>query len=415
MKLFFSRNWIIFAATCFLFLLSQFYKTSIAVITPQLMADLSLDTKGISLMSAVFFYTFALFQIPMGVYLDHIGPRITMTVLSLTAVVGVLIFAMSNSLAMSTFGRGLLGIGMAVNLMGSFKLVTLWFDPTKFATLSAVVVSVGTLGNIASTTPLVLLAKGMGWRHVFVLFAIITFLASIIFFLVVRDKPHETPFGSNPNNASKRLRNIFSDLHLLFQTKDYWIISMANFGRFGIFFAFQTLWAGPYLMQVMEFSQVNTGNIIFFLNLGFIVGGPIFGWLSDNILNTRKWIVVFGLIVLFFILFILAFLRQGTGFLVFAFLFFSFGLFGSSGLVMYAQIKEQMPLGMAGTAMAGINCFAFVGAAVFLHGMGHAMQHLYPQASFGPAAFRMVFLVCAAYIFGVTLLYVFTKDTKTNH
>ena len=189
---------------------------------------------------------------------------------------------------------------------------------------------------------------------------------------------------------------------------------MANFCRFGIFFALQSLWAGPYLMQVMKFSQVNTGNIIFFLNVGLILGGPIFGWLSDSILNTRKWIVVFGLIVLFLILFALAFLRTGTSFFVLAFLFFSFGLFGSSGLVMYAQIKEQMPPEMAGTAMAGINFFSITGAAVFLHGMGNAMQYIYPKASFGPDAFRMVFLVCAVYIVGVTLLYMFTKDTKNS-
>ena len=177
MKFTLSRSWIIFAATCSLFLLSQFYKTSIAVITPQLMADLALDTKGISLMSAIFFYTFALTQIPMGIYLDHIGPRITMTVLSLLAVAGVLIFAGSNSLSVSVLGRALLGVGMACNLMGSFKLITLWFNPMRFATLSAVVVSVGTMGNIVSTTPLVLLENAMGWRLVFILFAISTSLS----------------------------------------------------------------------------------------------------------------------------------------------------------------------------------------------------------------------------------------------
>jgi len=299
-----------------------------------------------------------------------------MTVLSLLAVAGVLIFAGSNSLTVSVMGRALLGVGMACNLMGSFKLITLWFNPMKFATLSAIVVSVGTMGNIVSTTPLVLLVNAMGWRLVFILFAILTLVASVIFFLVVRDNPHETPFGANKKAASKGLQGMFSDLSLLFKTKDYWIISMANFGRFGIFFALQSLWAGPYLMEVMKFSQVNTGNLIFFLNIGFILGGPFFGMLSDRILQTRKWIVILGLCLLFIILFIFAFLPAGTGFLLFAFLFFSFGFFGSSGLVMYAQMKEQMPPEMAGTAMAGINFFAFVGAAVFLHVIGNAMQYI---------------------------------------
>jgi MFS family permease len=159
---------------------------------------------------------------------------------------------------------------------------------------------------------------------------------------------------------------------------------------------------------------VNTGNLIFFLNIGFILGGPFFGMLSDKILKTRKWIVIFGLFILAILLYIFAFLPQGTGFLLFAFLFLSFGIIGSSGLVMYAQIKEQMPPEMAGTAMAGINFFAFVGAAVFLHVIGNAMQYLYPQASFGPNAFRMAFLVCAIYMTVVAVLYIFSKDTGTT-
>ena len=72
--------------------------------------------------------------------------------------------------------------------MGSFKLITLWFNPMRFATLTAAVVSVGTMGNIVSTTPLVLLVTAMGWRLVFILFAVVTLIASVFFFSVVRDK-----------------------------------------------------------------------------------------------------------------------------------------------------------------------------------------------------------------------------------
>ena len=412
MKLSIPRCWAIFAATCSLFLLSQFFKTCIAVITPQLMADLSLDARGISFMSAAFFYAFALAQIPMGIFLDRIGPRLTMTVLSLIAVAGVFIFAWSDTLAVSVVGRALLGIGMACNLMGSFKLITLWFDPLKFATLSAMVASIGTLGNITSTTPLVLLVKGVGWRDVFTFFAVITFMAATVFFFVVRDKPHETPFGANSRPASKGFKNMFSDLRPLFKTRDYWIISFANFGRFGIYFALQSLWAGPYLMDAMGLSPIQTGNIILALNIGFAFGGPLFGFLSDSILKTRKWIVIFGLASFCLILSTVSLLPPGVNTLLLTLLFFGIGFFNSTGLVMYAQMKEQVPSEMAGTAMASINFFALVGAAALLQVLGNLMQYLYPDASFGPAAFRVTFLICTAYLAAATLAYSLTRDTK---
>jgi len=91
-----SRRWIIFLLTSSLFVLSQFYRASIAVITPDLTRDLSLDAGELSIMSAAFFYAFALAQLPLGIYLDRSGPRITMTFLSLVGA-GALIFAWADS------------------------------------------------------------------------------------------------------------------------------------------------------------------------------------------------------------------------------------------------------------------------------------------------------------------------------
>jgi len=153
------RRWIIFFLASSLFVLSQFYRASIAVITPDLIRDLSLDANGLSMMSAASFYVFALAQLPIGIYLDRIGQRITMTVLSAIGVAGALIFAWADGLTMLVVGRVLLGVGMACNLMGSMKLLTLWFSPLHFAILSALIVSIGTAGNMAATSPLVL------WCH----------------------------------------------------------------------------------------------------------------------------------------------------------------------------------------------------------------------------------------------------------
>ena len=72
----------IFVIAACLFFLSQFYRVSNAVIAPLLIQDLSLDTKAIGLISASFFYAFAITQIPISLLLDKIGPRIMMTVLS---------------------------------------------------------------------------------------------------------------------------------------------------------------------------------------------------------------------------------------------------------------------------------------------------------------------------------------------
>ena len=170
-----------------LFVLSQFYRAAVAVITPQLLTELSLDTRGLSLASSAFFYAFAATQIPLAIYLDRIGARGTMTVLNLVAVAGALVFAGADSLAMLIFARVLLGVGMACNLMGTFKLISAWFSPPQFATLTTAVFSMGTTGNLLAATPLVVLADVCGWRGAFLLIGAVNLMLVVLFTGIVRE------------------------------------------------------------------------------------------------------------------------------------------------------------------------------------------------------------------------------------
>lgn len=407
-----SRRWIIFIIATSHFFLSQFYRVSNAVIAPELIRDLSLDTAGLGLMSAAFFYGFALTQIPISLLLDKVGPRRLMSVLSLIGILGALIFSMADSLGFGLFGRILLGIGMACNLMGTFKLLTEWFEPLIFATLTGVVVSIGTFGNMIAATPLVVLVEQMGWRHSFQLIAGINLILTLLFFVVVRDRPFRPSTDTSSVEPSISMRQAFANLSLLLTNRDYWFISVSTFVRYGTFAAFQALWAGPFLIEVMGYSAIRTGNLILLMSVGFIIGCPLWGALSDRVFKTRKGLIVFCLLIMGAVFLILNNLSPKTTPFVVAPIFFAFGLISSGGMLMYPHIKDLMPQKMAGAAMTGINFFNMLGPAVFLQGLGILMQHLYPEASRGPAAFEAAFLVCMVCLAGSALLYLFTAGKK---
>lgn len=406
------KRWIIFLLASLLFVLSQFYRASVAVISPDLVNELALDTPQLSLISAAFFYAFALMQIPISMYLDGIGPRISMTALSLVAVGGSIMFGLGHSASTLVVGRALMGVGMACNLMGTLKLITLWFSPRYFATLSALVVSTGTMGNLMAATPLVLLAQSMGWRNSFLVMAGINLVLVVIFFLIARDRP-QTPLVSDvPEAVSTQIGDIVKSLVRLFKEKDYWIISLGTFCRYGIFAAVQALWAGPFLIEALEVAPVTAGNLLVLTSIGIVVGSPVFGWLSDTILRHRKGIVMMGLMGMAAILLVLTRLTPDTGMVVLSVLFFSFGFFGSAGGIMYAHIKERMPPERAGAAMTGINFFTMIGVAVFLQGLGNMMKYLHPGDAMGKAAFIDGFGFCAICLMVTTALYLFTVETQ---
>ncbi|MFW5900006.1 MAG: MFS transporter [Desulfovermiculus sp.] len=407
MSLHLTNRWAVFVLTSVFFLLSQFYRASMAVISSDLLRDLNLNASDLSLLSSAFFYVFALAQIPLGLTLDRFGPRLTMSVLSLLGVGGALCFAWAGSLGMALTARILLGLGMACNLMGPFKLLTLWFGPAQFASLTTIIFSIGAAGSIVASSPLVALVQWVGWRWAFTLIAAFHALLTGVFFLCVRDRPP----GSQDVHPGPDRSELFHGLRLLFRTREYWLISLGTFFRYGIFAAVQTLWAGPYLMHGVGLSPMQAGNIILALNLAFIIAGPVCGAFSDRI-QRRKGVILAGLLGMGIILLALSLQSRQTSLFTFVLLFASFGVAGSTGGIMYTHIKERMPVHLAGTAMTGINLFTMFGAASFVHGLGVLMQKVYDQEALSLNAFRLSFVLCAACMTAIFVLYIFTREGK---
>jgi MFS family permease len=403
-----SRAWLIFTLGSLHFFVSQLYRTSNAVISPWLIADLSLDTEGLGLMSAAFFYAFALAQIPISLLLDRVGAKRLMIVFAFIGLAGGLTFSLAQGLALGVTGRLLLGLGMACNLMGPLKLLSEWFSPRAFATLSGALYSIGTVGNMVSSSPLVLMVESFGWRPS--LQAIVAFhlLLTLALFWVVKDRPAAQAdaalIAKSPPKGSA-----FGNLGILMRSRDYWIISSGTFVRYGTHAALQALWAGPLLMEVMGYPPLQAGNILLMMNLGMIAGGPAWGAAADRIFRTPKWMIACGLLTLCLLTLALRALPAGTAAVFTGGLFFIFGFVSATGLHVYAHIKALVPAGMSGAAMSGTNFFTMLGPAVFMQGLGTVMQSLYPQASRGPEAFGAALLICAAAQAAIGVLYLFTR------
>ncbi len=408
-----KRRWFIFAVGAIIFFLSQLYRTSNAILAPSLIRDLSLDSNGIGIVSAAFFYSFAFTQIPIILFIDKTGPRKLMTILSIIGIVGAIIFSLSQGFVSALAGRLLLGIGMSCALMGSLKLISDWFPPYLFATFSGILMAVGTFGNMMSTTPLAMMVEKWGWRTSFQEIAVFHIVATIAFYLIVRDRPCDRNHGNERSDSEADSPTLVNITYLL-KSKDYWLISVGTFVRYGTFAALQALWAGPLLLVVLKYSPLQAGNIILAMNIGLIIGSPLWGIVSDKFLHTRKWMAVSGLFLMGFATLILSQVREGCAASTTGLIFFCLGLFQASGQLMYAHIKELFPSNMTGTALTGINFFTFLGSAVFLQGLGVLMQKFYPTASFGQQAFTTSLYLCCICQFLAGFIYIMTREKKTR-
>ena len=410
------KRWAIFAILSSMFVLSQFYRVSNAVIARELTRDLGLSAEGLGLLGGAFFYSFAVVQVPLGPALDRIGPRIMIAVLPLASALGSFLFALSQGFTLAFFARFLIGFGMACVLMGTFKALTAWFSPDEFATMVGLTYSVGTLGNILATSPLVYLSFLLGWRNSFIIIGIATILICVTVFKVVRDRPESTAAGERvaPNVPGKEGHiPIRVSLRMIFGSLAFWQISAVAFFRYGTFVAIQGLWAGPYLMEVLGYSPINTGNILMMMSLGVIIGAPIGGRLSDKVLLSRKKVVIWGMCAYAMGIFFLTGWTRVTNESFYYVLFFCLGFFISFGMVIYSQIKELFDIRMAATAMTAINFFTMMGAAVFMHGMGKIIETFSKAGGvYPPRAYHIAFSSCLLGMAIAIAFYGFSKDTK---
>ena len=405
------RRWVIFGVCASLFLMSQFYRVSSAIIAPDLSRDLGLNSQELGLLGAIFFYVFALAQPPLGLLLDRIGARISMLVLNSIAVFGAIIFAHAGSLPGGVLGRGLLGLGMAANLMGTLKLFTKWFDLGKFATITGLLLSMGALGTLAATSPLALLMQALGWRGAFYALACLNAFLTTCLWIFVRDTPMVKPLPKKIPSYTPSPPSAWGSMKALFTTWNYWAISLSIFLRYGSFASIQALWAGPFLMVHLGLSPVLAGNFLLMISAGFILGSPLGGILSDRVLNSRKRTLIFALFIQAAAIFTLAQWRGTSHLVALAAVLFFIGFFASFNQLSFAHIMELMPQEMSGTAMAGINFFTMMGAGLFIHALGAVMQSMAPNLSDGGAAFRTAFLICFAAVFMALALYFTTRDS----
>ena len=267
------------------YVLSQFYRSFLAVLTPALTADLGATKAELSFASGVWFIVFALMQFAVGVSLDRFGPRRTAaTLLALGGGGGALLFSIADTPTTISIAMGLIGAGCSPVLMAPLFIFAKTFSPARFAVLTSWFVAVGSLGNVIGATPLAAAAEAFGWREVMVGLGIFTLLVAAALFVVVRDPPQENT-GSGGTGLSGYVE--------LLRMKVFWPIIPLMAINYAPAAGIRGLWAGPYLSELYGLDALAIGDVTLFMALGMVAGSFLYGPL-DTLFGTRKWVAAVG-------------------------------------------------------------------------------------------------------------------------
>lgn len=186
---------------------SYLYRTVNAVVYPDLAQELGLAAGSIGLLTSAYFLAFAAAQLPIGVALDRFGPRKLQVPMLLIAAAGALLFARAQSLGELALARGLIGLGVAASLMSAIKACSLWLPPEPLSLGASVLLAVGGMGAMASTTPMQWALGLTDWRGAFMALALGTLLIGALIFVLVPEHGAQKSKTKTPQMAQTRWRD----------------------------------------------------------------------------------------------------------------------------------------------------------------------------------------------------------------
>lgn len=265
--------------------LSHFLRASLAVLAPELQAELGLSPEQLGLLSGMFFAVFAAVQIPVGIALDRFGPRLVLIVLSGFTVLGCLMFALGQGVVSLAAARAVMGMGCAAMLMGPYVIYAQAFPAARFAQVSSIQLGVGNLGVIIATAPLAWMTLAFGWRAVFAGAAV----AAVIFAIATARVTRPIAIPTREHGLADDLRGVIEVLRIPGIVR----LLPLNAAAYSSFASIVTLWAGPYLADIYGLGAAARGEVLFAVILAGIGGLFLFGPL-DRWFNTRRGVVLAG-------------------------------------------------------------------------------------------------------------------------
>jgi sugar phosphate permease len=359
------------------YVLSFFQRFAPAGIAQDLAAAFQTSAASLGVLAATYFYVYTLMQVPTGILVDTLGPRRILALGGLVAGGGSLLFGMAGTIDGALIGRTLIGLGVSVTFIAMLKIIAVWFEEHRFATVVGMSMLVGNLGSVLAGAPLSALAQATGWRGVFVGVGVVSLLLGVLCWLLVRDRPVAAAGTVAPAPSFDRTV-ILTGLLRVVRNRATWPAAALNFGISGSFFAFGGLWATPFLVQGMGMSRATATLHLSLYFAGFAIGCLVVGSVSDR-LRRRKPVVIASSHLLGLIW--LVWLSGITLPLVASYALFALmGLSTASFTLSWACAKEVNPPALSGMSTSVTNMGGFLAGALLQPAVGWIMDRRWSGA-----------------------------------
>jgi sugar phosphate permease len=408
-----SYAWIVWGVMVIAYAIKFFHSLSMGVVKDDLILEFGLSETSFVSIGNVFFYIYLVMQIPTGLLVDTLGPRLVASAGTLIAAVGILLFSFSSQVLILYIGRGLVGLGTSVVFVSILKIQANWFKESEFGTMTGITCFIGTLGGAVAQAPLALLVSYAGWRSAFRLIGFISLIVGLVMYVFIRNKPQDKgliSFNKENLDVVHSKGNIMKGLWEVIKNPRTWPLFFMYAGYYGTYVVMMGYYGSSFLSSLYNMSIVKASYYIIAGVMGSAIGSVVVGSVSDRMKSRKKPLIIVG--GLYVIAWASMIFYQGGSMpeILLAPMLFVIGFTSCAYVISWPTVKEVNHPSYVGVSVSVANIGGFFGtivlpplvANVFVkYGDTLSSAELYHKAF-------MIVLVAAAIGFFASL---FTKET----
>lgn len=325
-----------------------------AVMMPQLTEAFGLSAMGVASLVGLFYWGYSPFSLVAGVALDRLGPRRVVPLGAAAVGLGALLFA-SGDPQLAGLGRVLQGAGGVFALVGAVYIASTGFPASRAATLIGATQMFGMAGGSAGQFVVgPVIGAGVPWSRFWVFMGVVGLAIGAGLYLMLPSQ-EEKPHGRDwLGEALRALGTVFRNPQSL-------LCGMIAGLLFIPTTIFDMIWGVRYLQEARGFEYAEAVLRSSLVPLGWMIGCPLLGFVSDRLGRRKPVIAGSGLVLLG----CLAFILYGpAGVLPPYVLGILAGVASGAAMLPYTVIKEANPPELSGTATGAINFLNFTFSAV---------------------------------------------------
>ncbi len=245
------------------------------------------DATALSSLAVLQLLVYALLQIPVGVLVDRVGPRVLIVTGALTMAGGQLAVAFADELAVAVVGRVLVGAGDAMTFISVLRLLGAWFSPGRLPQLSQWVGTIGQSGQLLSAVPFALVLQLNGWSTAFASAASLSVIVAVAVLVAVRDAPSAAPLDRSASLGAA-LASLRASIRHPGTRLGFWAHAATQSS--GAMLAL--LWGFPMLSIGLGYGPAVAAGMIGLMVVIAAIAGPIIGLLSARFPFRRSNLVL---------------------------------------------------------------------------------------------------------------------------